>query len=125
MSITLRQSNIKLNPTGNRIPVKSGTLSFKDSVLEQTGEEAKRLSSIFDNNVAYGLQLAQINDNIVASLGDYNGLVNETAIIVNDDTATIHFNGISLIDTPGVTTPTGDYLRLTINHTEYLIPLYN
>ena len=78
-----------INPTNNRIPVRSNATTFIDSVLENG---TNYLYSNYGGYTGLGLDFA----NFVSYLGDWNNLINGTSFVVNDATGEIYtkYNGL-------------------------------
>ena len=79
------------------------------------------------NDIGLNLDFA----NSVFTFGDYNNFFSGTSFIIDDSTQKMTFNteflnfvGASLINAAAVT-PVGKNLLVTINGTQYHIPLYN
>jgi len=122
MGISLKQRIVVINPTNDFLPKRSNATTFTDSLLKQTGVDEPVLETEFSGRL-FGIKVNTFNNNIVASIGDYNGLVNETCIVVDDEAGIIALHGTSIIDSPGVVVPSANFLRLTINGINYLISL--
>lgn len=123
-SITISSpTGANVNPTSLQFPVNING-EFVDSSL-YTKNDKSAVYSTFPGLTGGTKGINLDSTNQVYSLGDFNNVQNNTAIVLDDINSKILLTGVNIVTTGGVHSVTTKYLNLTIQGVQYCLQLLN